>query len=150
MKEEGYQVEHDGYCITVFSAPNYCDQMCAPTPWRMRARALAHAARIRACAAASALISSSCLLSRPCLLRGRTQTVTVNTRRPHPEALTSHVEPARDPEGRRARRGNKGAFIRFSGGDMAPAFTTYPASPHPNVRPMAYASFMGGMFGGGM
>lgn len=47
-----------------------------------------------------------------------------------------------------ARRGNKGAFIRFTGGDMAPAFTTYPASPHPNVRPMAYASFMGGMFGG--
>lgn len=22
-----YEVEHDGYCITVFSAPNYCDQM---------------------------------------------------------------------------------------------------------------------------
>lgn len=47
----------------------------------------------------------------------------------------------------RARRGNKGAFIRFTGGDMAPNFTTYPASPHPPVRPMAYASFMGGMFG---
>jgi len=45
------------------------------------------------------------------------------------------------------RRGNKGAFIRFKGGDMAPNFTTYPASPHPPVRPMAYASFMGGMFG---
>ncbi len=29
VKEEGYEVEHDGYCITVFSAPNYCDQMCA-------------------------------------------------------------------------------------------------------------------------
>mmetsp|Transcript_92005 Transcript_92005/g.259951 ORF Transcript_92005/g.259951 Transcript_92005/m.259951 type:complete len:503 (+) Transcript_92005:80-1588(+) len=27
MKEEGYQVEHGGKCITVFSAPNYCDQM---------------------------------------------------------------------------------------------------------------------------
>ena len=23
-------MEHDGYCITVFSAPNYCDQMRAP------------------------------------------------------------------------------------------------------------------------
>jgi len=27
MKEEGYEVEHDGKCVTVFSAPNYCDQM---------------------------------------------------------------------------------------------------------------------------
>lgn len=27
VREEGYLVEHDGKCITVFSAPNYCDQM---------------------------------------------------------------------------------------------------------------------------
>jgi len=27
MKEEGYVVEHGGKCITIFSAPNYCDQM---------------------------------------------------------------------------------------------------------------------------
>ena len=27
VKEEGFAVEHDGYCITVFSAPNYVDQM---------------------------------------------------------------------------------------------------------------------------
>ena len=27
VKEEGYEVAHDGYCVTVFSAPNYCDQM---------------------------------------------------------------------------------------------------------------------------
>lgn len=27
MKEEGYVVEHGGTCITIFSAPNYCDQM---------------------------------------------------------------------------------------------------------------------------
>lgn len=27
VKEEGYVVEHNGKCITVFSAPNYCDQM---------------------------------------------------------------------------------------------------------------------------
>ncbi|CAM9957741.1 unnamed protein product, partial [Hapterophycus canaliculatus] len=26
-RQEGYLVEHDGKCITVFSAPNYCDQM---------------------------------------------------------------------------------------------------------------------------
>ncbi|OQR86711.1 serine/threonine-protein phosphatase 5 [Achlya hypogyna] len=27
VKDEGYLVEHDDKCITVFSAPNYCDQM---------------------------------------------------------------------------------------------------------------------------
>ena len=27
VKEEGYLLEHDGKCCTVFSAPNYCDQM---------------------------------------------------------------------------------------------------------------------------
>jgi serine/threonine-protein phosphatase 5 len=27
VKEEGYAVEHGGRCITVFSAPNYCDQV---------------------------------------------------------------------------------------------------------------------------
>lgn len=27
MREEGYTIDHDGKCITVFSAPNYCDHM---------------------------------------------------------------------------------------------------------------------------
>lgn len=27
VKENGYLVEHDGKLITVFSAPNYCDQV---------------------------------------------------------------------------------------------------------------------------
>lgn len=27
VMETGYNVDHDGKCITVFSAPNYCDQM---------------------------------------------------------------------------------------------------------------------------
>ncbi|KAF8063021.1 PAPP5 [Scenedesmus sp. PABB004] len=63
VKEEGYEVAHDGRLITVFSAPNYCDQM-----------------------------------------------------------------------------GNKGAFVRFGGADMVPHFTTFEAVPHPDVKPMAYAS----------
>jgi len=25
MKQEGYEVEHEGKVITIFSAPNYCD-----------------------------------------------------------------------------------------------------------------------------
>ena len=27
VKEEGYEVAHGGYTVTIFSAPNYCDQM---------------------------------------------------------------------------------------------------------------------------
>jgi len=27
VKEEGYEVDHGGKCITIFSAPNYCDEM---------------------------------------------------------------------------------------------------------------------------
>mmetsp|Transcript_40567 Transcript_40567/g.53400 ORF Transcript_40567/g.53400 Transcript_40567/m.53400 type:complete len:505 (+) Transcript_40567:275-1789(+) len=68
VKDDGYEVAHNGKCVTIFSAPNYCDQM-----------------------------------------------------------------------------GNKGAFILF-GPDMVPKYTQFEAVPHPNIRPMAYASGMG-MFG---
>ncbi|PSC75771.1 Serine threonine-phosphatase 5 [Micractinium conductrix] len=27
VKDEGFEVAHDGYTVTIFSAPNYCDQM---------------------------------------------------------------------------------------------------------------------------
>lgn len=63
VKDEGYEIEHDGKLITVFSAPNYCDQM-----------------------------------------------------------------------------GNKGAFIRFTAPELKPDIVTFSAVPHPNVKPMAYAS----------
>ena len=26
VKDEGYEVEHEGWLVTLFSAPNYCDQ----------------------------------------------------------------------------------------------------------------------------
>lgn len=41
--------------------------------------------------------------------------------------------------------GNKGAFIHF-GKDCKPNFTQFEAVPHPDVRPMAYAAGMGGLF----
>ncbi|KAM7262397.1 hypothetical protein ACFE04_000080 [Oxalis oulophora] len=63
VKDEGYEIDHDGKLITVFSAPNYCDQM-----------------------------------------------------------------------------GNKGAFIRFEAPDMKPNIVTFSAVPHPDIKPMAYAS----------
>ncbi|KAK6635261.1 Serine/threonine-protein phosphatase 5 [Polyplax serrata] len=63
VKNNGYEEAHDGKCITVFSAPNYCDQM-----------------------------------------------------------------------------GNKGAFITLDGKTMKPKYTIYDAVPHPDVKPMMYAS----------
>ncbi|KAF2118964.1 Metallo-dependent phosphatase-like protein [Lophiotrema nucula] len=62
VRMDGYEVEHDGKCITVFSAPHYCDST-----------------------------------------------------------------------------GNKGAFIKI-GPDYKLNFTQFEAVPHPDVKPMAYAS----------
>lgn len=41
--------------------------------------------------------------------------------------------------------GNKGAFIHFDA-SLEPKFTQFESVPHPNVRPMAYAAGMGGLF----
>lgn len=41
--------------------------------------------------------------------------------------------------------GNKGAFIHFDA-TLEPKFTQFESVPHPNVRPMAYAAGMGGLF----
>jgi serine/threonine-protein phosphatase 5 len=41
--------------------------------------------------------------------------------------------------------GNKGAFIHFDA-SLVPKFTQYEAVPHPQVRPMAYAAGMAGLF----
>ncbi|CAM0139642.1 Palmitoyl-protein thioesterase 1 [Umbelopsis sp. WA50703] len=69
VKENGYVIEHDGKCVTVFSAPNYCDSV-----------------------------------------------------------------------------GNKGALINITS-DMTLDYQTFDAVPHPDVRPMQYASQFGGMLG---
>ena len=42
--------------------------------------------------------------------------------------------------------GNKGAFIHFDK-TLEPKFTQFESVPHPDVKPMAYSSGMGGMFG---
>jgi len=63
VKDMGYEVAHNGQCITVFSAPNYCDTM-----------------------------------------------------------------------------GNMGAFITIKGNDLTPTYKSFEAVPHPDVKPMAYAS----------
>lgn len=64
VKDNGYEVMHDGRLVTVFSAPNYCDSM-----------------------------------------------------------------------------GNKGAFVRFEGGDnMCEKYTTFDCSKHPSSAPMQYAN----------
>lgn len=78
-KDEGYEVEADGRLVTVFSAPNYCDQVLVPTGG----------------------------------------------------PLTP------------LQMGNKAAVIRFSK-DLTPHYIQFSAVPHPNVRPMHYAS-MGGL-----
>ncbi|KAK1303371.1 Serine/threonine-protein phosphatase 5 [Acorus calamus] len=38
------------------------------------------------------------------------------------------------------KMGNKGAFIRFKAPELKPNITSFSAVPHPNVKPMAYAS----------
>ena len=35
VKDEGYLVEHNGKCITIFSAPNYCDQVRPCMVWNL-------------------------------------------------------------------------------------------------------------------
>jgi len=70
VKPEGYEVAQDGMLATVFSAPNYCDQM-----------------------------------------------------------------------------GNKGAYVTFTAPEMKPVYTTFEAVSHPPIKPMAYATGLGGMFG---
>lgn len=69
VKQEGYEVAHDGKCITVFSAPNYCDAM-----------------------------------------------------------------------------GNLGAIITLTAPKLEPQFKKFGSVEHPNIKPMAYANHLAGLF----
>lgn len=119
VKEEGYAVEHDGYCVTVFSAPNYVDQM----------------------GNLGAFIRFE---------GGKCE----SENEEEEEEEVDEVEGASAAEGAEAeeegnRDGEQKKKKKEKKKPMTPQFTTFSASPHPPVRPMAYAStFMGGMGGG--
>ena len=112
VKEEGFAVEHDGYCITVFSAPNYVDQM----------------------GNLGAFIRFD---------GGGCESENDEGEGEEGEGA-SGVEGAEDDDEEK-----KDMPKKEKKKPMTPQFTTFAASPHPPVRPMAYAStFMGGMGGG--
>jgi len=108
VKEEGFAVEHDGYCITVFSAPNYVDQMG----------------------------------NLGAFIRFEGGHCESETEEEGEGEGAGGVDGAEDDKEEKKPEKEKEKA-------MTPQFTTFAASPHPPVRPMAYAStFMGGMGGG--
>ena len=115
MKEEGYEVAHNGKCITIFSAPNYWYVVVVVggggggEAGRGGGRAFRPPDDRTAGAATD---------RRPSRARAR------------PRARASD------------QMGNKGAFIRFEH-DMKPKFTQFSAVPHPPSRPMQYAGMQG-------
>lgn len=116
VKEEGYAVEHDGYCITVFSAPNYVDQMG----------------------------------NLGAFIRFEGGEEGEEEEGEEEEGEEEGEEGPEGVEGADDANGDGGKKKKKKKKAMTPQFTTFAASPHPPVRPMAYAStFMGGMGGGG-
>lgn len=118
VKEEGYAVEHDGFCVTVFSAPNYVDQM----------------------GNLGAFIRFE---GGDCESENEEEKVEEVDAEEGQEGASAEAEDDGDRKKRKERPKEKKKA-------MTPQFTTFAASPHPPVRPMAYAStFMGGMGGFG-
>lgn len=102
VKEEGYVVEHNGKCVTIFSAPNYCDSMG-------NKGAFIH-------------------------FEKRTRT----RRRTRREAITTTGGDEDMDDEQEEEEEVVGA--------SEPKFVQFDAVPHPNVKPMAYAAGMGGLF----
>lgn len=119
VKEEGYAVEHDGFCVTVFSAPNYVDQMGNL------------GAFIR-------FEGGGC--------ESENEEAEAEEVGEEGSAVAAEgTEEEEEGKGKKKPKEEKKTKRKA----MTPQFTTFSASPHPPVRPMAYASsFMGGMGGG--
>ncbi|KAL5164952.1 Serine/threonine-protein phosphatase 5 [Glycine soja] len=110
VKDEGYEIEHDGKLITVFSAPNYCDQVThIPFATFFSIMAFAYLIVLEDLRGAKGGWGNGIHGSQPNLMLWK-------------------------------EMGNKGAFIRFEAPDLKPNIVTFSAVPHPDVKPMAYAN----------
>jgi hypothetical protein len=119
VKEEGYEVEHDGCCITIFSAPNYCAcvrvrRVCLLPPhplWRHRLCA-AQATRWATRARSSASTGQTWCHTSP----------------PSTQWCVDGAAPMR-------------AYLQSDAQHVLPR-TAAPPQPHPSVRPMRFANPM--------
>ncbi|CAJ0864308.1 10355_t:CDS:2 [Entrophospora sp. SA101] len=133
VKENGYVIEHNGKCITVFSAPNYCDTMgnkgafivitpdlelnyktftAVPHP---NVKPMAYARQ------------SHKVKENGYVIEHNGKCITVFSAPNYCDTM-----------------GNKGAFIVITP-DLELNYKTFTAVPHPNVKPMAYARQLGGL-----
>ncbi|KAG0444174.1 hypothetical protein HPB47_014083 [Ixodes persulcatus] len=120
VKADGYEVAHEGKCITVFSAPNYCEEVRSGRLRRWRTEKNQFYS-VRAVPPAEAAWFP------------REDTIPKGDITPDSDFQyfkKKGLTPWR----------NKGAFITMTGSNLSPKFTTYEAVPHPNIKPMAYAS----------
>ena len=124
MKEEGYEVAHNGKCITIFSAPNYW-YVDHPTrscrPWH-------HSCDDGVVVFIGRLFASEKLNTHENMCARARAVMCLHFVCLHPHCSD--------------QMGNKGAFIRFEH-DMKPKFTQFTAVPHPPSRPMQYAGMQG-------
>lgn len=121
VKDEGYVEEHNGKCITIFSAPNY---------WYVPSSLLSVFVFVFSGFLRRPWSKHILLPPLPCFL--------CLSNPASPTIFPLSPSPSSD------QMGNKGAFIRFSA-DMVPRFTKFDAVPHPPVAPMRYAN--NAMFG---
>ncbi|KAF6173851.1 hypothetical protein GIB67_039802 [Kingdonia uniflora] len=169
VKDEGYEIEHDGKLITVFSAPNYCDQI-----WKRdifgETKKIIEMAR-KNLEEVQITIENNGDFSEDLMKKEKEHKEVSNEAAASgglevfprcKNLLVSHLIfaddlliclKANDPIVEIVckfsksllgylvlKMGNKGAFIRFRAPDMKPNIVTFSAVPHPDVKPMAYAN----------